>query len=120
MVHLSRTFGADQGLTAIAKAVGASTFHMCRVFRRETGMSIHAYRTELRLRHALEALDRPDVDLLSLALDVGYSGQATSRPPSASTLACHLRMFERASRDRKQSREDDRFTALHWLAARFP
>ena len=74
--HLSRTFGDDQDLATIAKAVGASEFHLCRVFRRETGLSIHAYRTQLRLRHALEAMDRRDVDLLALALDVGYSGHS--------------------------------------------
>jgi AraC-like DNA-binding protein len=74
--HLNRTFARHEGLTPIAQSVGTSVFHLCRVFRRETGLSIHAYRTQLRLRHALEAMDRRDADLLALALGVGYSGHS--------------------------------------------
>ena len=74
--YLNRTYAENQGLTAIADAVGTSVFHMCRVFRRTTGLTIHAYRSQLRLRHALEALEDGDADLLTVALTVGYSGHS--------------------------------------------
>jgi AraC-like DNA-binding protein len=74
--HLNRTFRANESLSTIAAAVGTSVFHLCRIFRRGTGLSLHRYRHQLRLRHALEPLERRDADLLMLALDLGYSGHS--------------------------------------------
>lgn len=66
-------------LHAIARAHDVSVFHMARVFRRATGQSIHAYRTELRLRTALERLaDGEDVTMLALALGFSSHSHFTS------------------------------------------
>ena len=40
-------------VTSIAKVVGVSAFHACRVFRRRTGYTLHGYLTEQRLRRGL-------------------------------------------------------------------
>jgi AraC family transcriptional regulator len=49
---------------------------LCRIFRRETGVTIHEYRTRLRLRRAVASFRDGDVDLLALALDLGYSSHS--------------------------------------------
>jgi AraC family transcriptional regulator len=41
-----------------------------------TGTSLHAHRTDLRLRAALEPLADPRSDLLELALSLGYSSHS--------------------------------------------
>ena len=70
--HLNLTYLRKESVTDVAAAVGTSVFHLCRVFRRETGASLHAYRTELRLRRSLEWLhDRADI--LSVALAAGFA-----------------------------------------------
>jgi AraC family transcriptional regulator len=74
--HLNRTYSSNQSLSAIAAAVNTSVYHLCRIFRRGTGQTIHAYRHQLRLRHALETLEDPAADLLTLAIDLGYSGHS--------------------------------------------
>ena len=74
--HLNRTFEHNESLTAIAAAVGTSVFHLCRVFRRGTGTTIRQYRNDLRLRAAVGALEIDDRDLLTIALDTGYSGHS--------------------------------------------
>ena len=74
--YLNRTSSENQSLTSIASAVGASVFHLCRVFRRTTGRTIHRYRNELRLRDAVLALEHGDQDLLTIALASGYSGHS--------------------------------------------
>jgi hypothetical protein len=38
----------------LVRSVFSSPFHLARVFRRETGLSLHRHLTRLRLRHALE------------------------------------------------------------------
>ena len=66
-------FTSPLTLTALARATGASVFHLCHVFRERTGVTIHAYRNELRLRTALERAADPSMDLSALALDLGFS-----------------------------------------------
>ena len=66
-------FREDLGLQDIARAVHSSTFHLARVFRRETGLAIHQYRNRLRLRAALERLVEQETDLTALALDLGFA-----------------------------------------------
>lgn len=56
----------------LAAATGVSAFHLCRVFRAHTGLTIHAYRNQLRLRAALERVLDSRADLTNLALDLGY------------------------------------------------
>jgi AraC-like DNA-binding protein len=63
-------------LTLIARAVDCSVFHLCRSFRRATGLTLHAYREEVRLRLALERLEQGERDLTRLALDLGYSSHS--------------------------------------------
>ena len=51
-----RSFGQPIRLTALARALHTSPFHLARVFRSETGFTVEGYRQALRLRAALELL----------------------------------------------------------------
>jgi AraC-like DNA-binding protein len=73
---LSMRFSEVLSLSDIASAVGLSAFHLARLFKQRTGLTLHAYRNQLRLRAALEALSDPRVDLTALALDLGYSSHS--------------------------------------------
>lgn len=70
--HLARTFRGRETVADVAAAAGASPFHLCRLFHRGTGMTLHRYRTELRLRWSLAAL-RDGADILSVALEAGFA-----------------------------------------------
>jgi AraC-like DNA-binding protein len=74
---ISRTFDRSLTLTDLAARLGVSVFHLCRVFRRMTGMTLHAYRHQLRLRWSLEALTaRHDRGVVDCALDAGFSSHS--------------------------------------------
>jgi AraC family transcriptional regulator len=60
------------GLSQVARAVHLSPYHLCRLFKRETGAAVHQYQNRLRLRAALDSLSDSCQDLTRLALDVGY------------------------------------------------
>jgi AraC family transcriptional regulator len=64
------------GLDDVARAVHASPFHFARVFHQQTGVPIHRYLIQLRLRAALERLEGGANDLTALALDVGFSSHS--------------------------------------------
>lgn len=68
---------ADQDdLSTLAHAIGASVFHLCRVFRQQTGLTVHRYRSHVRLRTSLEMLAETSDDILTIALSLGYSGHS--------------------------------------------
>jgi AraC family transcriptional regulator len=74
--HLGATFASSDGLAGLARALSVSAYHLCRLFKRHTGLTIHAYRRQLRLRRSLELLAEPGSDLLTVALTVGFSGHS--------------------------------------------
>ncbi|HEY5948489.1 MAG TPA: AraC family transcriptional regulator [Kofleriaceae bacterium] len=74
LVRLS--FAQRTSLAEIARTVGTSVFHACRVFRGATGATIHAYRNEVRLRHALALLVDGDDSIADIALATGFAGQS--------------------------------------------
>ena len=63
-------------LASIARAIDCSVFHLCRSFRHATGLTLHAYRDQVRLRLGLERLEHGERDLSRLALDLGYSSHS--------------------------------------------
>ena len=74
--YLSAHFARKESLADVAAAVGCSVFHLCRLFRRETGQTLHAFRHELRLRRSLEFVADSPGDLLGVALALGYSSHS--------------------------------------------
>jgi len=66
-------------VAAIAREAGASAFHVCRLFRRRTGWTLHGYLTEQRLLAALARMtggDRRDSDLRALAASLRFSSHS--------------------------------------------
>lgn len=59
-------------LQHLAEIVGVSRFHLARLFRRETGSSIHGELLAIRLRVARERIAAGEPDLAALALDLGF------------------------------------------------
>lgn len=89
---LSRDLAEPVSVSALANELGASPYHLCRVFRRQVGTTLHRYRLELRVRAALERIARPGADLSEVALELGFSShshfttvirQRLGMPPSA-------------------------------------
>ena len=73
---LQRRFRERLRLADIGRALHVSTFHLCRVFKEETGVPIHKYLNRLRLRHALEVLLAGEEDLTRLALSLGFASHS--------------------------------------------
>jgi len=63
-------------LGAIARSVGLSAYHVCRLFRRVTGTNLHQYRRRLRIREALTDVLESSRSLTEIALDAGFSSHS--------------------------------------------
>jgi AraC-like DNA-binding protein len=71
-----RRLGERLCLDEIARGVGASPFHLARVFRRHTGFSLHGYRMRMRLLRSLDRIEEAGGALTDLALDLGFSSHS--------------------------------------------
>ncbi|MCI0377678.1 MAG: AraC family transcriptional regulator [Gemmataceae bacterium] len=74
--YLASRLGQRITLDDVARAVHTSPFHLCRIFQKHTGVPIHRYLAQLRLRAALERLQDGANDLTALALDLGFSSHS--------------------------------------------
>ncbi len=71
--HLTETVS----LETVASAAGTSLYHLCRVFREQTGLTMHTYRMYQRLGHVLDRLvNGRAANLTELALDHGFSSHS--------------------------------------------
>jgi AraC family transcriptional regulator len=61
------------GLDALAELADCSPFHLARIFRKATGLTLAGYRTSLRVALSLERLAQGENDLSALAQDMGFS-----------------------------------------------
>ena len=73
---LTRDAGDNMSLGVMARAVGASPFHLCRLFRAETGRTLRSYRNELRCRLALEDLAMGTSTISAIAHRLGFASHA--------------------------------------------
>jgi AraC family transcriptional regulator len=72
---LAARFQEHLTLADIATETNYSPYHLARIFRQQTGQTIHAYLTQIRLRTALDYL-QSDMDLTHLALALGFSSHS--------------------------------------------
>jgi AraC-like DNA-binding protein len=73
---LSERLSEPARLEDIARSVEVSPFHLCRTFKRATGLSLHQDRVRLRLRKAFERISAGERDLGRIALDLGFSNHS--------------------------------------------
>jgi AraC-like DNA-binding protein len=73
---LQERFRERLPLAEVARAACSSPAHLTRLFRRYTGVTLHAYQTRLRLVAALDSVLEPGVDLSALAFELGFSSHS--------------------------------------------
>jgi AraC family transcriptional regulator len=76
--HIRAHLGEALALAAIARVAAFSPFHFHRVFRAITGETLFGFIQRLRIEKAAGALGmHPDLSVLGVALDHGFSSAAT-------------------------------------------
>jgi AraC-like DNA-binding protein len=71
---LGERFREGLNLEQVAHAAYSSPYHLCRIFKNQTGLSIHQYLINVRLAASLEHLaERPGDSLAMVALDLGFA-----------------------------------------------
>lgn len=66
-------YGEDLSLDELAAEARLSPFHFARMFKRSVGVPPRVYLTRLRIERACELLEKTDLPITDIALEVGYS-----------------------------------------------
>lgn len=74
--YLAENFARRINLNDIGDAIGCSSWHAARLFRRVNGIPIHQYLKRLRLSYALDAIANGCEDLTRLAFEAGFSSHS--------------------------------------------
>ncbi|MEI4263377.1 AraC family transcriptional regulator [Roseovarius sp. D0-M9] len=89
----------DISLDELAAEARLSPYHFARMFKQSVGAPPRVYLTRLRVEKACELLEKTDIPITEIALDVGYS----SNQVLARVFLKHMRMspsdYRRAVRD---------------------
>lgn len=76
MSALATRFRERVALAELSRLVDCSPFHLCRIFREQTGVSIHRYLNRLRLRVATDELASGRHNMTRMALSLGFSSHS--------------------------------------------
>jgi AraC-like DNA-binding protein len=75
--RVASAYHRRHSLDDLAVRSGCSSFHLCRTFRAVEGTTLTAYRSQLRLRAAVDRLlSAPAGGLIQVALDLGFSSHS--------------------------------------------
>jgi AraC-like DNA-binding protein/ligand-binding sensor protein len=70
--YIRENLQEDLTLADVAKAACTSTFYICKLFKRHTGLNITEYVSRLRVEKARELLQNPQLRISEIAYEVGF------------------------------------------------
>ena len=76
--RLAKEYWINYSLGDLARSVHCSISKLVRIFRLETGLSLHAYQQQVRIRISLQLLKESSRDLSDTAVQLGFANLAQS------------------------------------------
>lgn len=89
----------DVSLDELAAEAQLSPFHFARMFKQSLGLPPRVYLTRLRMRKACELLERTDLPITQIALEVGYSSNQVLARVFLKHMGASPSDYRRAVRD---------------------
>lgn len=75
--YITEHFTTDISVDDVCANVGFSKYYFCKVFKKNTGISIHKYINECRINRAKELLSYSKLSISSIAVELGYKSSLT-------------------------------------------
>lgn len=73
LIRMNTPENIEEGLSALLRLSGFSHGHLCRIMKKELGITPSKYITDLRLQYAANLLSFTDHDILSISVQLGFS-----------------------------------------------
>ena len=97
--YIRRNLHEDITLKDVAKAACTSTFYICKLFKKQTGVNLMEYISRLRVERAKELLQNPQARVSEIAYEIGFQSlthfnrvfrSIVGECPSAYREKCHV------------------------------
>lgn len=75
--YIEEHFAEDLTIKKLAKIANISEFHFSRVFKKETGYTIHEYIVKIRINHAKSMLQVSNLTLKEIGYQCGFSNESS-------------------------------------------
>lgn len=75
-ISIHNSINKNKSLKEIASDVYSSPFHISRVFKQVTGIGIHQFRNQIRLKYVYSKIQQGEGDLANLAFNYGFSSHS--------------------------------------------
>lgn len=103
--YLRRHVGDEVALGAVARAAGASMFHLARLYRAVTGETVGRALTRMRIERAADALlELPRRPISSIALEMGFRTPSSLNKAFRAALGVSPTQFRAASAAERRAR----------------
>lgn len=73
LIQMNTPENIEEGLPALLRYSGFSHGHLCRIMKKEYGITPSKYITDLRLQYAANLLSSTDYDILTISVQLGFS-----------------------------------------------
>jgi AraC-like DNA-binding protein len=74
--RLAKEYWINHSLADLARSAHCSISKLVRIFRIETGSSLHSYQQHIRIRHSLQLLKESSCDLNDIATQLGFANHS--------------------------------------------
>ena len=93
--YIDNNYMNDLSLDEIASASGYSKFHLSRLFRKFSGMSLTDYVKHMRVREAVKLLEQTDITITEAAMKSGFAGISTFNHAFKDIHGCSPREYRK-------------------------
>lgn len=96
--YINRNLLSDLSLDALATAMHISKFHLCRIFKSETAMTLGSYIQTARLNHAKKRLLFSDDSVSRIAEQIGFNDSAAFSKAFSDRVGCSPLTYRKNNR----------------------
>lgn len=99
--YINRNLLSDLSLDALATAMHISKFHLCRIFKSETALTLGGYIQTARLNHAKKRLLFSNDSVAQIAVQIGFNDSAAFSKAFSARTGCSPIAYRKANRTTK-------------------
>ncbi|MGN0107165.1 MAG: helix-turn-helix transcriptional regulator, partial [Hominilimicola sp.] len=71
--YITQNYNSISGIEEVASRFYITKYHLCRLFKQHTGLTITHYITQIRLQHACELLTDTNKSVTAIAMECGFN-----------------------------------------------
>lgn len=98
--YIRNNFAVISSIDEIADACFINKSYMCRLFKKEVGMTVFEYLNTIKIQHACKLLENPHLSMTEIAMQCGFSGASYFSFAFKELMNCTPSQFRQKTRSK--------------------